>query len=108
MSRRDVDEDARERYARAVELAERIRDEWEGLGCPLMAEGGATGRAVVRHPLVAMLMDAERDCQRLSHEVAVQSESSAPLAEHWRPSIRADSMPLPGVEATETRCRHAS
>jgi hypothetical protein len=61
---RDVD--ARDRYARACELAERIRAEWEGLGYPLTAEGGATGRAVVTHPLVLLLQNAERDAQRFS------------------------------------------
>jgi hypothetical protein len=70
---RDPSEDARERYARAVELVERIRAEWEGLGRPLTAEGGATGRAVVTRPLVVLLQNAERDAQRFSHEVAVQS-----------------------------------
>lgn len=70
---RNPRDDAVERYERACELAERVRDEWESLGCPLLTEGGATGRALARHPLVAMLMDAERDCQRFSHEVAVQS-----------------------------------
>jgi hypothetical protein len=56
-----------------VELVEHIRSEWESLGCPLTAEGGATGRAVVTHPLVLLLQNAERDAQRFSHEVAVQS-----------------------------------
>jgi hypothetical protein len=35
----NVDEDACERYARAVELAERVWEEWERLGRPLTAEG---------------------------------------------------------------------
>jgi hypothetical protein len=69
----DAREDAVERYERAVELVQRIRAEWAKLGCPLTAEGGATGRAVVTHPLVLLLQNAERDAQRFSHEVAVQS-----------------------------------
>jgi hypothetical protein len=70
---RDPREDAVERYARAVALVERIRTEWQRLGCPLTADGGATGRAVVTHPLVLLLQNAERDAQRFSHEAAVQS-----------------------------------
>jgi hypothetical protein len=70
-----VDEDARERYTQAVELAKRVRAEWAELGCPLTTEGGSTGKAIVIHPLVALLLNVERDAQRFSHEVAVQSRS---------------------------------
>jgi hypothetical protein len=70
---RDPREDACRRYERAVDLVERVRSEWEGLGHPLTAEGGATGKAVVTHPLVLLLQNAERDAQRFSHEAAVQS-----------------------------------
>jgi hypothetical protein len=70
---RDPRDDACARYERACELAERVRAEWENLGRPLTAEGGATGRAIVTHPLVLLLQNAERDAQRFSHEVAVQS-----------------------------------
>lgn len=70
---RDVREDAVERYSNAVELAKRIRAEWAKLGCPLTTEGGATGKAVVTHPLVTLLLNVERDAQRFSHEVAVRS-----------------------------------
>jgi predicted TPR repeat methyltransferase len=68
---RDVYEDARERYARALELAKRIRVEWARLGCPLTTDGGSTGKAVVAHP-VLLLLNVERDAQHFSHEVAVQ------------------------------------
>jgi hypothetical protein len=67
--------DARDRYARAVELAEYVRAEWEKLGSPLTAEGCATGKAVVIHPLVLLLQTAERDARRVSHEVAVQKRT---------------------------------
>jgi hypothetical protein len=70
---RDAREDAVERYARAVELAERIRAEWAKLGCPLTAEGDSTGKATVTHPLVLLLLNVERDAQRFSHEVTVQN-----------------------------------
>ena len=76
-SLRNVQADPRDRYARACELAECIRAEWEALGCPLTAEGGATGKAVVTHPLVLLLQNPERDPQRFSHEVAVQRNVSA-------------------------------
>jgi hypothetical protein len=47
-------------------LAERIRAEPKKLGYPLMAQGGATGKAIVTHPLVLLLQNAERDAQRFS------------------------------------------
>jgi hypothetical protein len=43
--------------------------EWELLGYPLTVEGWTT----VTHPLALLLQNAERDAQRFSHEVAVQS-----------------------------------
>jgi hypothetical protein len=70
---RDPRVDAVQRYERAVELAETVRTEWAKLGCPLTTEGGATGKAVVTHPLVLLLLNVERDAQRFSHEVPVQN-----------------------------------
>jgi hypothetical protein len=38
---------------------------------------GATGKALVVHPLVSFLQVAQRDCQRFSHEVAVWKPAKA-------------------------------
>ena len=62
-------EEVQERYAAAVErraLAERA---WIELGRPLLAEGGATGRAPVPHPLVTMLKELDVLCDRLGKSV---------------------------------------
>lgn len=59
-------QDALDRYVLAVDLVERLRKAWEDDGRPVMAEGGATGRALVPHPLIAMIANAERDAARFS------------------------------------------
>ena len=61
---RDLDQDAVDRYARTCELAQSLREKWEELGCPLLAEGGATGKAPVVHPLIPAMQAAERDAAR--------------------------------------------
>lgn len=56
--------DALELWRSAVELVCQIEAEWDRLGRPLTTEGGATGRAMVPHPLVRMLQEARRDVDR--------------------------------------------
>jgi hypothetical protein len=75
-----VSQDAQERYRRAVELAAAIRVEWEELGCPLTTEGGATGRAVVPHPLVKMMAEADRDADRFARPLKKAHDGPAPRA----------------------------
>ncbi len=48
------------RYARAVEDAHNLRKQWEALGSPGLAEGGATGSAQVAHPLLKQVQEAEK------------------------------------------------
>lgn len=48
------------RYARAVEDAANLRTQWEDLGSPGLAEGGATGSAQVAHPLLKQVQEAEK------------------------------------------------
>jgi hypothetical protein len=66
MSKGGITAEAQERYERATDIAAGIRVEWEALGSPLLTEGGATGRALVPHPLVKMLAEAERDADRFA------------------------------------------
>ena len=56
---RDAREDAVERYAGVVERVERVRKEWEPLGCPLTAEGDRQSSPDA--PFVVLLHKAERD-----------------------------------------------
>jgi hypothetical protein len=48
------------RYARAVDDASNLRKQWEALGSPGLAEGGATGSAQVAHPLLKQVQEAEK------------------------------------------------
>jgi hypothetical protein len=48
------------RYARAVDDAANLRKQWETLGSPGLAEGGATGSAQVAHPLLKQVQEAEK------------------------------------------------
>jgi hypothetical protein len=72
--------DAEIRYEAAQDMSARIREEWDRLGCPLTTEGGATGRAVVPHPLVKMLAEAERDCDRFERAIKASHRGPAPSA----------------------------
>jgi hypothetical protein len=48
------------RYARAVDDAANLRKQWEAIGSPGLAEGGATGSAQVAHPLLKQVQEAEK------------------------------------------------
>lgn len=69
MSDVDVMADAKERYQAQVALVRALRLEWQQLGAPLTAEGGATGRAIVTHPLVVAIQDAEMKADRLARSL---------------------------------------
>lgn len=49
-----------DRYARACDDAANLRKQWEAIGSPGLAEGGATGSAQVAHPLLKQIQEAER------------------------------------------------
>ena len=55
----DPIEHARLRYQNQVELVRELRREWETLGYPATALGGATGKAIVAHPLALAIQAAE-------------------------------------------------
>lgn len=79
-------EDALRRYGRTVDLAARLRAEWRALGEPVTAQGGATGQALVPHPLVKMLGEAERDAARFGAVLGLDPQSRRQLgAQAGRP-----------------------
>ncbi len=73
-----VHSDAAERYAAACDRRELLERTWVELGRPVLGEGGATGRAVVPHPLIAMLREADASCDRLSNALKV-AQKGRPL-----------------------------
>ena len=72
--------DAEVRYAAAKDLVDRVRQKWDAEGCPLTTEGGATGRATVTHPLVILMMAAERDAAKFEEQLRKRHRGPAPSA----------------------------
>jgi len=66
------------RYEAAMSRRAAIEKEWKRLGKPLLTEGGATGRAVVPHPLVKMLAEADALCDRLGKSAARRPSAGRP------------------------------
>src|SRR5437868_330857 len=64
--------DSEARYADAVARRALLLAEWRRLGEPLLGEGGATGRAVVPHPLMRMLSEADQLCDRLEKSLGLR------------------------------------
>lgn len=64
--------ESQQRYADAMHRREVLLARWVELGEPLLAEGGATGKALVPHPLVRMLSEADQLCDRLGKTVRVR------------------------------------
>lgn len=78
-------EDAVARYERQVAMVEMLRKEWRDLGEPLTAEGGATGRAIVVHPLVVAIQDAEMRAARLRRETFDKRKPGKPVGANAAP-----------------------
>jgi hypothetical protein len=72
--------DAQRLFDDAVALVVAIEAEWDSLGRPLTAEGGATGRALVPHPLVKMLQEARRDVDRFRAALGKRHAGPEPVA----------------------------
>lgn len=49
-----------DRYARFIDDAANLRKQWEAIGSPGLAAGGATGSAEVAHPLLKQIQEAEK------------------------------------------------
>lgn len=71
--------EAAARFARAVDLSDRIRREWIRRKRPLLSEGGATGRVLIAHPLIEMLTHAERNAARFGRELGLDPQSRKTL-----------------------------
>lgn len=82
-------EESINRFARAVDLSDRIRREWIKLKRPLLSKGGATGRVLMAHPLVEMIAHAERNAARFGRELGLDPMSRKSLgAIRGRPQER--------------------
>ena len=64
-----------DRYARAVDDAGNLRKQWEALGSPGLAEGGATGSAQVAHPLLKQVQEAEKLAAQFGVECGLTSRA---------------------------------
>jgi hypothetical protein len=73
-------EDALSRYEHATDLAAEVRAQWEKAGRPKLALGGSTGKADVTHPLVRLLMEAERDAARFGELLRPHHAGPDPVA----------------------------
>jgi hypothetical protein len=73
-------EDAERAYHRAVERVEVLVAEWERLGKPETASGGSTGRALVPHPLIGAIQEAEALAHRLRQPVLRKHRGPEPSA----------------------------
>lgn len=65
----DAHSDAVLRYVRAVDAAARMHQQWADDGYPATTLGGATGAAVVPHPLPKMVRDAQAFAQSLGDDL---------------------------------------
>lgn len=63
-----VSEDAQTRYEVAKARRERLLEEWERLGKPVLVESSRTGRPLP-HPLLRALNDVDVLCARLEREL---------------------------------------
>ena len=57
--------EAVEEYAHAIHRVDVLRAAWRKTGEPATTHGGATGAAIVPHPLVAMIGAAEKQAHEL-------------------------------------------
>ncbi len=85
VSPKDGREDARERYLAAVARRARIEAEWIKLGSPVTSNGGATGRALVPHPLLKTLAEADGLCDRLERSLSRRPAAGRPTGSESAP-----------------------
>lgn len=71
--------EAAKRFARAVDTADRLNREWAKKKRPLLAKGGATGKADVPHPLIRMIAEAERDAAKFGSMLGLDPKSRKEL-----------------------------
>jgi hypothetical protein len=68
-------DDNRRRYEAALARYDQVRQAWEDEGSPMTATGGATGRSVVVHPLLALLNQMDALCDRLGKSVGARTRT---------------------------------
>jgi hypothetical protein len=78
--RLDPDDAAWEAWRIAEDRAVEVRAAWRLEGAPMTTLGGATGRAVVAHPLLEAVERAERHAARLREVVRKQHRGPSPSA----------------------------
>jgi hypothetical protein len=76
----DLDEAAVEAWQIADARAAEIRAAWREAGSPMVTSGGATGKAVVAHPLLREMELAERHAARLRELVRKRQMGRPPTA----------------------------
>ena len=75
-------------YAHAADRAAALRAEWAACGRPLTGLGGATGQAVVSHPLLMAIDKADEAVRRLAHELTLTPGSARQAPKRGRPPGR--------------------
>ncbi len=65
--------DAVLRFARAIDMVEEVRDEWNAAGRPKLFTH--SNGAVVPHPLVKLLADSEKDAARAGRALKLEPDS---------------------------------
>jgi hypothetical protein len=65
VNRAKAAETAIENLIEAQKRLEKVRDAWEEEGCPVTTLGGATGRAVIAHPILEELRQLEKHVAHL-------------------------------------------
>lgn len=77
---RDIEQDALSAYEDALERCRVLREAWEEEGKPVMATGGATGRAPVVHPLYKAMNEAENVADKLRTRLRQKHAGPEPSA----------------------------
>lgn len=81
MTTPNLTEDVLAQFEASKELVAALEEAWADEGHPLLTEGGATGKALVPHPLVKMLAEARRDVARYARQLGPKaSRGPAPAA----------------------------
>lgn len=81
--------DAEDRYALQVEIVAALRARWERAGKPMTSKGGATGRAVVTHPLLVELQAALLKADRLERSLRATGKRGRQIGESQAPDRQA-------------------
>jgi len=77
--------DAIVRYNEQVEIIAALRKRWAQLKKPLTTEGGATGRAMVVHPLLTEIQAAELRADRFMERVLQKRKVGRPAGSTTAP-----------------------